>query len=893
MWNKILMIMNKFIVLGIALLTVVATSAETIWVNGNKITGTTSLSTGGGTVSYNASTKVLTINNVVCDRSGSDKNGIDCKDVTNLTINMTGTNSLKANNASSVVCGGTVTINIASGVTNFISTAGSQNAIGMYGCNLTLTGAGKLYLQSDNGSAIQGREGVSSLKMKIAYCDIKSSSYDLYNISQWRIYGSSSSSTDRGLTSTTYVHMHPHSSSSITHVKDCTPIDPNSGSLVSMKQPDIANVFDLNQTQYATKDVVITDESVASNYVTINGYIFENSNEDEAILVGPTVGTKYTATNLLIPGFVTINGVLKPVVIRGEAFKGLTNLTQVKLAYGVKTINSYAFYNCTNLQSINLPSSLSYIGADFVLGTKVKTIYWTTLNPGKVNYSNLAFRSYDSTKGTMYFPNMNAVSQVTSDDILKYYTLKASNECYEVEIENKSNYDKYRYVITKAATATSNGEMALVGVSPNQSTFAIDLDKSSSLTNYLCSYKYDVSYGDNRTYDLTAIAAYALYGNTRLTTVKLIAPSIRSIGQYAFRSCSNLTAVEIGTGVSNMDIDAFASCGKIESVTWNAFGHNDFSNGPFRDAASSLTSASVGSSVSILPDKLFGSCDKIRMIRWEIPDYDDFTSADEAPFYESRGSVLSMIFESGVLHIPAYFCTGYRKLDYLSIPSSLQSIGYGAFANCYSLTSVILTDHVTYIGNTAFYGCSGLTSVTIPKSVTSIGSSAFSRCSGLTSVTIPGSVTSIGDEAFYGCSGLTSITIPNSVTKIGYAAFRGSTGLTRIDAYPNPAKVSMGSDVFYNVPKDGTLHVLPKYLSAYQNAIQWKDFFNIRGDLGGVILGDVNGDDNVDITDVVAIANFVMGSESDNFVEANADMNGDNSIDVTDVVALANQVMGL
>ena len=103
----------------------------------------------------------------------------------------------------------------------------------------------------------------------------------------------------------------------------------------------------------------------------------------------------------------------------------------------------------------------------------------------------------------------------------------------------------------------------------------------------------------------------------------------------------------------------------------------------------------------------------------------------------------------------------------------------------------------------------------------------------------------------------------------------------------------MGSDVFYNVPKDGTLHVLPKYLSAYQNAIQWKDFFNIHGDLGGVILGDVNGDGNVDITDVVAIANFVMGSESDNFVEANADMNGDNSIDVTDVVALANHVMGL
>ena len=867
------MIMNKFIVLGIALLTVVATSAETIWVNGNKITGTTSFSTGGGTVRYDASTKVLTINNVVCNRSGSGNNGIDCKDVTNLTINMTGTNSLKANNASSVVCGGTVTINIASGVTNFISTAGSQNAIGMYGCNLTLTGAGKLYLQSDNGSAIQGREGVSSLKMKIAYCDIKSSSYDLYNISQWKIYGSSSSSTDRGLTSTTYVHMHPHSSSSTTHVKDCTPLDQYSGSLVSVKQPKIANVCDLSQTQYATKDVVITDESVASNYVTINGYIFENSNEDEAILVGPTVGTKYTATNLLIPGFVTINGVLKPVVIRGEAFKGLTNLTQVKLAYGVKTINSYAFYNCTNLQSINLPSSLSYIGADFVLGTKVKTIYWTTLNPGKVNYSNLAFRSYDSTKGTMYFPNMSAVSQVTSDDILKYYTLKASNECYEVEIENKSNYDKYRYVITKAATATSNGEMALVGVSPNQSTLAIDLDKSSSLTNYLCSYKYDVSYGDNRTYDLTAIAAYALDGNTRLTTVKLIAPSIRSIGQYAFRSCSNLTAVEIGTGVSNMDIDAFASCGKIASVTWNAFGHNDFSKGPFRDAASSLTSASVGSSVSILPAKLFGSCDKIRTIRWEIPDYGDFTRADKTPFYESRGSVKSMIFGSGVLHIPAYFCGGHRGLDFLSIPSTLQSIGDWAFSGCESLTSVTIGNSVTYIRRYAFTGCYKLASVTWN----------VKNCSDF----------SYDYRPFKDLTNIKTFEFGSEVERIPAYLCSGCTGITRIDSYPNPASVQLGINVFYGVPKDGTLHVLPKYLSAYQNAIQWKDFFNIRGDLGGVILGDVNGDGNVDITDVVAIANFVMGSESDNFVEANADMNGDNSIDVTDVVSLANQVMGL
>ena len=83
-----------------------------------------------------------------------------------------------------------------------------------------------------------------------------------------------------------------------------------------------------------------------------------------------------------------------------------------------------------------------------------------------------------------------------------------------------------------------------------------------------------------------------------------------------------------------------------------------------------------------------------------------------------------------------------------------------------------------------------------------------------------------------------NLTIPKSVTydgisypvtSIGDQAFYEYSGLTRIDAYPNPEKVSIGTSVFFKVPKDGTLHVLPKYLSAYRTASQWKDFTNIKG----------------------------------------------------------------
>ena len=107
--------------------------------------------------------------------------------------------------------------------------------------------------------------------------------------------------------------------------------------------------------------------------------------------------------------------------------------------------------------------------------------------------------------------------------------------------------------------------------------------------------------------------------------------------------------------------------------------------------------------------------------------------------------------------------------------------------------------------------------LTIPESVTYGG------------ISYP--VTEIGVGVFRDCSGLTSVTIPKSVTEIGNVAFCDCSGLTRIDAYPNPEKVSTGVYAFNRVPKNGTLHVLPKYLSAYQTASEWKNFTNIKGDL--------------------------------------------------------------
>ena len=205
-------------------------------------------------------------------------------------------------------------------------------------------------------------------------------------------------------------------------------------------------------------------------------------------------------------------------------------------------------------------------------------------------------------------------------------------------------------------------------------------------------------------------------------------------------------------------------------------------------------------------------------------------------------------------------------------------------ANCISASAIEFTvDGVRYSVNNdnttvtvAGYpsGSKPIGDLTIPESVTYGG------------ISYP--VTSIGNKAFYFCSGLTSVTIPNSVTSIGDMAFLGCSGLTRIDAYPNPEKVSTGGNVFYSVPKNETLHVLPKYMSAYRTASQWRDFTNIKGDLteNG---GDINLDGKVNVTDVTTLVNMIANGETANLELA--DINADGKVNVSDVTALVNIIL--
>jgi hypothetical protein len=177
-----------------------------------------------------------------------------------------------------------------------------------------------------------------------------------------------------------------------------------------------------------------------------------------------------------------------------------------------------------------------------------------------------------------------------------------------------------------------------------------------------------------------------------------------------------------------------------------------------------------------------------------------------------NGSQLeSVVLPDSITTIGAMAFASCTNLTSIAIPAGVTSIGNLAFDGCTALTSIdvdksnmsyssvagvlydkkqttiskcptskkgafIIPSSVTTIGDGAFYDCSGLTSIKIPAGVTTIGDSAFSSCTGLTSITIPPSVTTIGRNAFFFCSALKSITIPASVTNIGTGAFYGCPG---------------------------------------------------------------------------------------------------------------------
>ena len=555
-------------------------------------------------------------------------------------------------------------------------------------------------------------------------------------------------------------------------------------------------------------------------------------------------------TDLIIPNSVTSIG--------SSAFEYCRCLTSVTIPNSVTSIGESAFSGCSGLTSIKVESGNSVYDSrencNAIIETATNTLISgckITIIPNSVtSIGGSAFRGCGLTSVTI----PNSVTSIGNS---------AFRGCGLTSVTIPNSVTKIGY----GAFYGCSGLTSVVWNPKNFSDFvSLEADEYRNYSRYTTFYSpfEDLTSIKSFTFgrEVEKIPAGLCHGLTGLTSVT-IGNSVTSIGDYAFSGCSGLTSVTIPNSVTDIGGYAFSGCSGLTSVTWDA-----------------------------------KKCTTVEIEVWD----DDIQEYVIGYPFSNCPNIKTFEFGSEVESIPDYLCDGLTGLTSVNISDIAKWCAikfYGAnplyyahhlYLNGSEVTDLIIPNSVTKIGDDAFSGCSGLTSVTIPNSVFKIGDDAFSGCSGLTSVTIGNSVFKIGNYAFAGCSGLTSVTIPNSVTSIGGSVFRGCSGLTRIDAYPNPAKVSMGSDVFYNVPKDGPLHVRPKYQRAYQAADQWEEFDNIKADLI-YVKGDLSDDESIDGNDVSILLEMALSGGFSAYQLEVADLNNDQSVDGYDVSILLEKAL--
>lgn len=164
--------------------------------------------------------------------------------------------------------------------------------------------------------------------------------------------------------------------------------------------------------------------------------------------------------------------------------------------------------------------------------------------------------------------------------------------------------------------------------------------------------------------------------------------------------------------------------------------------------------------------------------------FNEENNRTEAVIQGYRGSDSDVVIPNSidgfvVTAISMYAFSGHSDLASITIPSTIQSIGEGAFFECNGLKKVYVSSIEDWCKIDFSYSDSDADADANPLS---IGADLYVDNKLVTDVTIPDGVKSIGKYAFYGYSSLKSISFPSSIRSIGESAFFDCPNLDEVYA---------------------------------------------------------------------------------------------------------------
>ena len=525
---------------------------------------------------------------------------------------------------------------------------------------------------------------------------------------------------------------------------------------------------------------------------TIDGIVYTTS----------TSSSNRTAT---VTGY---SGSPRNVVIPAQIKVGNTN-------YSVTTIADAAFANCTSLESITIPASVTKIGTDVTQNTN-RVFYGCTSLKNVIfedGTSELSLGYYDSSPGKGLFFDCPLQEVYLGRNITYPYASYPSHRGYS------AFYSQQELRSVKIGNTASNLPEYLF---------------------YKCGNLQSVQIG-NRIVDIPK-ACFAECGITMIEIPK----SIKIIGENAFAGNKNMTTVNLPTSLRTISNYAFNDCVSLKYIEFHE-GLESIGASSFYQTA--IPVIKIPSTVTSIGEKAFQGCAATQVIIGsgviEVGTYafQDAISLEECIIGDKVNAIKSGTFSG---------CTRLKKFK---IGSSVKTIADAAFANCRLLESITIPASVTKIGtdvtqntNRVFYGCTSLKNVIFEDGTSELslgyydsspgkglffdcplqevylgrnitypyasypshrGYSAFYNQQNLTQATIGEKVTSLSDYLFYGCKNLDRIiSMASSVPTVGTSTFIGST---------NP-----------NTVVNATAYVPYGRKSSYTSTDSWKDLKYIK-----------------------------------------------------------------
>ena len=448
-----------------------------------------------------------------------------------------------------------------------------------------------------------------------------------------------------------------------------------------------------------------------SEYKYTFGYIFGTS----SYTGGVSTSQRYMTTSAGEGKFNTtskayyIPSSLKNIVITGTdyiqygAFDNCTNIESITLPQTISTIRKYAFYNCTSLKKLNssidgefiIPSGVKSIGeAAFMYNKKLTTLTIpatvTSIGDNAFDECNALSKVNSTTEGTMnLLPGLKSIGT---------YAFRKNTSLTTIIVPN---------TVTKIGSGAFSGCGSLVEITL---PFVGDSIKTSSDEN---KYSFGYIFGTSSYTGASSISQRYLGGDAGDGKFYIESPTyyipsnltkVTITGGYinygAFYGCSMITTVNIPSDVTYIGRYAFYGCKNLSSL-------NSTTSGTFN----------IPDNVNTIPIYAFYDCDGLTHLNL----HDDLTRIDEHAFYA---------------------CT---NLEFVGACDNVNYIGYWAFYNCTKITKfnsntvgeMIIPSSCTYIGANAFYGMDKITDLYVGSTVEEIGNGAFAGFAALENLTIP------------------------------------------------------------------------------------------------------------------------------------------------------------